>query len=149
MKTLLIFTLVALACSSTARAKEESVALFVQAIVGTNRDQEPAGERWKKVGPKLRHDLSPVFKWKHYWEVSCRKVELKPGKLFRIQLTKERDLEVQIFADGRLELRMFRGGKPVRTMKDIVAHRRVIMGGDSNTDEAWFVVVRRDKPSTE
>ena len=149
MKALLACTLAAALCGSTVYGKEEPVTYFIQTIVGTNREKAPEGDKWKQVGPTLAKELSPVFKWKQYWQVSCQKIEVRAGKVSRIQLAKERELEVQMRGDGPLELRLFRDGKLVRKMKDLVSHRRVIMGGDSSKDEAWFVVIRRDKPSTE
>jgi hypothetical protein len=149
VKALLVCALAVALCGGTAYGKEEPVAYFIQTIVGTNLEKAEESQKWKQVGPRLARDLSPVFKWKHYWQVSCQKIDVREGKLSRIQLTRERELEVQIGGDRQLQLRLFRDGKLVRKMKDLVSHRRVIMGGDSSKDEAWFVVIRRDKPSTE
>ena len=149
VKAWVVCTLAVALCAGQAYGKEEPVAYFVQTIVGTNREKPPEGEKWKQVGPNLVKELSLVFKWKRYWQAGCQKIEVFEGKVSRIQLTKERELEVDRRGDGQLELRLFRDGKLVRRMKDLVSHRRVIMGGDSSKDEAWFVVIRRDKPSTE
>jgi hypothetical protein len=147
VKALLAWTLVAVLWTSTASAKEEPVTYYIQTIVGTNRAQESA--EWKKVGPQLQRELSPVFQWKHYWQVSCQKISVEKGKVSRVRLTKVRELDVAIREDAQLELRLYRDGKLVRKLKDLVSHRLLVMGGDSSKDEAWFVVVRRDKPSIE
>jgi hypothetical protein len=147
VKALLAWTFAAALCTSTAYPKEEAVTFYIQTIVGTNRPEK--GDGWKKVGPQLQRELSPVFQWKHYWQVSSQKIEASQGQVSRIQLTKARELDVAIRKDDQLELRLYRDGKLVRKLKDVVSHRHLIMGGDSNKDEAWFVVVRRDKPSTE
>jgi hypothetical protein len=147
VRVLLAVLLGALLWGGPAYAKDEPLTYYVQTIVGTNRDRET--NEWKKVGPHLRRELSPVFHWKHYWQVDSQKVEMIPGKAARIRLTQERGLELVIHGDQQLELRLYRDGKIVRKLKDVVSHRHLIMGGDSNKDEAWFVVVRRDKPSTE
>src|SRR5688572_17875463 len=147
MKASLAWTLCAMLLAGTAYAKDEAVTYYIQTIFGTNRAEK--GDGWKKVGPQLQRELSPVFQWKHYWQVNSQKIEASKRQVSRVQLTKVRELEVRIREDDQLELRLFRDGKVVRKLKDVVSHRHLIMGGDSNKDEAWFVVVRRDKPSTE
>ena len=149
MKAFLVFAFIGLLGLDNAYAQSEAVTLFVQTIVATNLEQPHDDGKTKKIGPLLRKDLSPVFQWKHYRQVSCQKIAVKPDRISRIQLTAERELEVQIKNDAHLELRLFRDGKLVRKIKESLSQRRVIMGGDRNHDEAWFVVVRRDKPSTE
>jgi hypothetical protein len=147
VKALLAWTLAAVLWTTTAYAKDEGVTYYIQTIVGTNRAEK--GDGWKKVGPQLQRELSPVFQWKHYWQVNSQQIEASKGKVSRVQLTKMRELEVAIRPDDQLEIRLYRDGKVVRKLKDVVSHRHLVMGGDSNKDEAWFVVVRRDKPSTE
>jgi hypothetical protein len=147
MKGLLLCALGAALWLNTGHAKEDSVTYYIQTIVGTNRPREEEG--WKKIGPQLRRELSPVFQWQNYWQVSSQQVEVSKAKRCRVQLTKERELEVAIREDQQLELRLYRDGKVVRKLKDVISHRHLIMGGDSNKDQAWFVVVRRDKPTTD
>jgi len=147
VKALLVWVLGAALWGSTGYAKEEAVTYYVQTIVGTNRAQET--NDWKKVGPQLQRELSPVFQWRHYWQVSSQKIEIHKGTPSRLQLTKERQLDIAIQGDAQVELRLYRDEKVVRKLKDVVSYRHLIMGGDSSKDEAWFVVVRRDKPSTE
>lgn len=128
-------------------ARGGDVTYFVQLIMATNEDG--AKEKgWKSIGPKLQKELSPVFQWKQYWEVSRTKVDVSEAKVSRIRLNATRELAI-LQQEGRLELRMFRDGKLVRKAKDNVSTQRVIMGGDSSKKEAWFLVVRRDEPSTE
>jgi hypothetical protein len=149
VKAFLVLPFIGLLGLGNAYAQSEAVTLFVQTIVATNQEQPHDDGKGKKIGPQLRRDLSPVFQWKHYRQVSCQKIAVKQDRTSRIQLTAGRELEVQIKNDAQLELRLFRDGKLVRKIKESLSQRRVIMGGDRNYDEAWFVVVRRDKPSTE
>jgi len=149
VKVFSIFGLFGLLAFSNAYAEPEAIPFFVQTIVATSHEQPHDDGKTKKIGPQLRKDLSPVFQWKHYREVTCQKIELRQGKVSRIQLTAERELELQIKNEAQLELRLFRDRKLVRKITESLSQRRVIMGGDRDNDEAWFVVVRRDKPSTE
>ena len=149
VKAFSIFVLLGLLACGKANAESEAATFFVQTIVGTNQEGAHHDDKTKTIGPQLRRDLSPVFQWKHYREVRCQKIEVRGGKVSRIQMTAERGLELEIAADKQLELRLFRDAKLVRRMTNPLSQGRIIMGGDRNKDEAWFVVVRRDKPSTE
>ena len=45
------------------------------------------------------------------------------------------------------EIRLYLNGNLVRVSRQSIQSGISIMGGDRETDESWFVVVRRDKPS--
>jgi len=145
MRRLILVLAVLGLCGEVVQAKTNTY--FVQLIVGTNREKPPDGG--KRIGPKLKMELSPVFQWREYWEVSRNKIDVVADKRSRIRLTEARELEIQHFSEDRRILRLFRDGKVVRKVKDSMSARRLIMGGDSNKDEAWFVVIRRDEPSSE
>ncbi len=127
-------------------AEEKPVLLYVQLIRGTN-DEKPPEKNAKRVGPKLSQLLTPVFRWKHYWEVRQEEVKVSPRQTLKLGL-KVRDLEIKLQPDGQLELRLFTNGKLVRTSRQkLKADTMEIMGGNKEDDNAWFVVVRRDKPT--
>ena len=146
MKRLLLVVLLLGVWCGLARADTNAVTYFVQLIVATNGEKPDAAKT--KVGPKLQKQLSPVFQWADYWEVSRKTVAATRGKHSRIRLDKERELELEHVSGDRLVLRLFRDGKLVRKMKGLIPKCRVVMGGDSSHDQAWFIVVRRDEPST-
>ena len=145
MKRLLLVVALLGICGGSAKAGTNSVTYFVQLIVATNGEKPHDAKA--KVGPKLRQQLSPVFQWADYWEVSRKTVAATIGKHSRIRLDKERELEVEHVSGERLVLRLFRNGKLVRKMTGLIPKCRVVMGGDSSHNEAWFIVVRRDEPS--
>lgn len=135
-----------LAAPLWAQAAEEKPQIFyVQLIRGSN-DEKPPEAKAKPVGPKLSQILTPVWRWKHYWEVSQHEVKVTPGKVTKLPL-KVRDLELQLLPEEQLESRLFEKGKLVRTSRQKVdLARPVVMGGSPNDNNAWFVVVRKDKP---
>lgn len=135
-------------CASAICAERKPVKFHVQLIYATNSDKPPA-KGWKKVGPKLRKELSPVFKWKEFWQVSRTELTVPAGQAAKTRLTENRELEIHFQPDGRLQLMMYRDKRLVRTMKNMAADDRIIMGGESTNDDAWFAVVRRDEPSTD
>lgn len=126
-------------------AEEKPLIFYVQLIRGGNEEKPPEAKA-KPVGPKLSQLLTPVFRWKHYWEVSEHEVKVSPGKVTKLPL-KVRDLEIQLLPEDQLELRLYQKGKLVRTSRQKLKSASIeVMGGSPNDDNAWFVVVRKDKP---
>jgi len=146
MKRLLLVVILLRICCGIAQADTNSITYFLQLIAATN-GQKPHDAK-ARIGPRLQKQLSPVFQWAHYWEVSRKTVTTAIGRNSRIRLDKERELELENVSGERLVLRLFRDGKLVRKMKGLIPKCRVVMGGDSSHNEAWFIVVRRDEPST-
>jgi hypothetical protein len=144
MQRVLLFVLLLTFCAHAVRAESEPVNLFVQWIHATNEDRPEKG--WVKIGPKLRNELSPVFQWKHFWQISRTVVPVQTGKTAATRLDKTRKLEISLHENGRVNLMLYRDGKLVRKMKNLPLSRHVIMGGDTSKEAAWFAVVRRDKP---
>jgi hypothetical protein len=138
-----------IACSSVpvigASAEKDSTTLYVQLVLATN-EERPRAADWKPIGPKLSKRISPVFRWKNYWEVARHTVAAEKGKATRVRLSDERELEIEPMEDGRLETRLHRGGKLVRKATHLSHQKMIIMGGDANGNDAWFVVVRREMP---
>lgn len=141
--------LVALVIDPVRSAQEgSSVTYCIQLLHGTN-DSKAQNPSWKAVGPKLSQVFSPVFKWKQYWEVKREKVIVTGGKVSRVKITTDRDLEIELMKNGQTELRLYRSGELKRKMRTSGESELSILGGDTATKDGWFLVVRRDKPSTD
>lgn len=140
--------LVTFAFIPASSAEDRSVTFHIQLIRGTN-EKQPRDTEWKAIGPKLTKALAPVFSWKYYWEVKRYETAVIRGKSTRIKVMPERDLEIELIKGGRAELRLYRKGELRRKMTASIDSKLSILGGAAAEDEGWFIVVRRDKPSTE
>jgi len=125
-------------------AGDDPVTFYVQLLRGTN-EEKTEDIKIKEVGPKLRKKLSPVFRWKNYWEVSRTTVTVGKGKAGRIQLPNAHALEIELLNPAESEVRLYLNGALRRKSRQPIHNRMTIMGGDNN-DDCWFVVVRRDPP---
>ena len=136
-----------LAAVALAQAAPEPPAtqLYVQLIRGTPGDK-PAAEPWKPVGPVLRARLHPIFRWSHYWEVRRDNVNLVKQKPLGLKLNPELALQVEWTGDKQREIRLYRNGELTRRHRDML-DSLAILGGDRESGESWFVVVRPDRPS--
>lgn len=143
IRSLTCITFLAVAVALTAQQKP--VTMYVQVIHGTNNDK-PRDPDWKPIGPKLAKQLTPVFRWPHYYEVKRKTATLYPKKTSRVALTDDRVLEIELMDAGQSELRLYRKDKLVRRSRQPFDSKLAIMGGDGEKDQSWFIVVRKDKP---
>jgi hypothetical protein len=144
----MVLLLVLMAYCNIVRAAEERVTYYVQAIRGTDSDKPPTPEA-KAIGPKLSGKLSPVFRWKSYWEVHRLHVVLTKGKTERVKLPGGLEVEVARAKEDKREVRLYRNGKLTRKLTQPANKTMTIIGGMAEPDNSWFVVVRRDKPNIE
>ncbi len=147
MKALICF-FVLLGVNIVSLAEGQPVVFYTQLIRGTDQDQ-PRQSDWQPVGPKLRNQLCPKFRWKNYWEVDRQTVQVSAGKPTRVRLSQEREIEIEMRTKDELEIRLYTAGKLVRRSRQAVESKMTIMGGGWEKAESWFIVVRRDKPSVE
>lgn len=121
---------------------------FVQLIHGTNAEKaQNAG--WKPVDPKVSRVLSTIFTWGNYWEVKREAVVVTAGRVSNVKVTADRNLEIKLLKNGQTELRLYRANVLKRIIKTSGDSNLSILGGDSAGKNGWFIVVRRDRPSTE
>ena len=118
---------------------------YVQVIWGTDQNK-PVGSHHREIGPKLSGKLSPVFRWKHYWETERKKIQVDPAKVTKVQLANQRTLEIEKLKSGEMEVRLFRRTGLVTKSRQPVNGRMHILGGEDSSKDSFFVVVRSDEP---
>jgi hypothetical protein len=140
--------LLALAVPLIAGPESSSVKLWVQLVHAAKTPSvQPA--HWKPIGPELNKRLTDVFRWRDYYEVARQEISVEPGKITKTLLAKDREVVVTYKSPTELIVRLYRQGELVRKAERGLNQKMTIMGGDANDQEAWFVVVRRDKPKAE
>jgi len=125
-------------------AAENSKPLFVQFIRGT--DRECPNGTCREIGPKLSSRLSPVFRWKHFWEIDRKKLLVQPKKVTRVELSGDRRLEIQFTRANEVEVRLYRRSGLVTHQRHRLNNQMFILGGEDESHESFFVVVRQDEP---
>ena len=132
----------------TPAADTERITYHVQLVRGNN-EAKPPDAASKPIGPRLSNELSRVFAWKSYWEVSRHQVEIRPLTKTKLKLSAEREVEIDLTVPGKRKVIAYSDGKPVTEITRPVGQKMTIIGGDRDPHSAWFIVVRRDKPSEE
>lgn len=119
---------------------------YVQFVQGTNAERPP-GPRARRIGPRLSEKLSPVFRWKYYWELDRQEITPQAHRVKTIQLNASRSLEIEPVAENQIELRLYHDKTLVRKSRHQSDKKMMaIMGGELGADSAWFVVVRGEEP---
>ena len=143
MKLALIAVL--LLCGSWAVSADDKY--YVQLIKATN-ESAPPRKGAKPIGAKLGEQLSPL-RWKHYWEIERREATVRPGESKKVELSRERSIEVVPGTNGKVEVRLYRGKNLARKSCHKVNDRMMAIFGGDEGERAWFVVVRRQEPQYE
>jgi len=130
--------------AALAGPKAEARAYCVQLIRGTDQDQSPSNG--KRIHPHLAEAFQSVFKWKSYWEISSRNVELETGRTTRVRLNPEREVEIDLTDPSRRAVTAFLNGKKVQRTVSPRSEQRTLIGGDRDANSAWFIVVSRNGP---
>lgn len=135
-----------LTCHLVCAAEDGSLPLQIQFIRATNQET-PKNIKWKPVGAKLSKQFASILSWKSYWEVSCEEISVKPGIIHKVHLSELRHLAVEIINERQLEFRLYQNGELKRKVRQCIhAKNMEILGGANDDGNAWFVVVRRDRP---
>jgi len=148
MKEYLLSLMVLLGATTVGARAAEAATFYAQLIRGTDREM-PEQVSWKPAGPKLSGHLSPKFRWKSYWEVSRHAISVRPGQVSRVRLNPDREIEIHLRDGNDYEVRLFVKGQLTCCSKQSMQSGMSITGGARENDEAWFVVVRRDKPAVD
>jgi hypothetical protein len=122
--------------------------VYIQVIWGTDQ-VKPTGTSYREIGPKLSGRLSPVFKWKHYWETERRAMTLDPSNVTKVQLANQRVIELERLKSGETEVRLSRkSGLISKTRTTLRNGCMAILGGERKSKDSFFIVVRADEPTS-
>ena len=145
-KALVLGSLIALGASGVDSRAEEARTYYFQLICGSDKPL-PASPEAKPLGVKLRSQLEGKFRWNIWTEVSRGECILDEHKTTTIKFPDKREMQLDL--DGKvIEARLYRSGQLVRKSRENAEANSVMMGGDQGRDQAWFIVIRRDRPSS-
>jgi hypothetical protein len=144
----LILTLLLSAAPLTWGANVPAVTFYVQLIRGSDQDSPPLPTA-RSIGPKLDRKLHDIFKWKNYWEVKREVVTVKAGSKVRKQISAQRQVEISWPGSKDMMVSIYAQGKLTRKRTQSIDAGFYITGGDNDSSQSWFIVVRRDNPDAD
>ncbi len=122
------------------------LALTAQLIWGTD-DAKPKDKDLKDLDSKIREKLCKVFKWKNYFQVGEKKVELGRKETKRVKMSGKCEIELKFVDDATVEIKLFGEGKHTGTLrkslKAIEQGELCVVAGDDKDryGDAWFVII--------
>lgn len=143
---MLAFALAAWAAGpALAGGTDKPVKYRAQLVWGTN-GQKP-DRPLKAVSPEVREFLGRVFKWRDYWEVAEKTAEIPAHGMASLEMSDECRFEIRRLENHMVEVKLVGKGKSVITQQQkLPPGEKFIMGGDSQLQNAWFVVVTAEDP---
>lgn len=125
--------------------KDKAAKFQAQLVWGTN-GQKP-DQPLKEVSGDLKKCFGRIFKWKNYWEVAAKTVEVRPDSTASVEMSDECRIEIRRFPGREVEVQFFGKGKQVFTQRQkLPPGEKLIVGGDAKKENAWFVVVTAAGP---
>ncbi len=126
--------------------RAHSAELKVEAVLlwGTDEAKSP-NPKHKPVDAELKEKLKKLpLKWKNYFEVNRKVVELPQGANRSVALSDTCELELKNLDGTKIEVTHFGKGKKVGTRTQALPPGDVlIVGGNAPDSTAWLVAVRR------
>ena len=141
----LVLALVASALRTDAAQAKDDLKLRVQLIWGTN-SEKPPGKGLKEVEAEIAKSLRNIFKWRNYFEVTRKSVEVAAKTSTpRVRLSEECEVEIENLGNSTIEVRLYGEGKYLTTARQSVAGGRTLsIAGNARNETAWFVVLKSE-----
>jgi hypothetical protein len=137
----------ALAMAGGAAAADTTNLVFHVQLVRGSDEPTPPSKKSQAIGPTLAAQFRPVIAWKYYWETGYQVARLTPGSKTKLRLSPRREVEIDLSQPGKRVVTAYARGKPVNRVVDRVEAPMTLTGGDRDAKSAWFIAVRRDKPT--
>lgn len=138
--------LLALPFLAASDARGGELTLQAQLIWGTD-DAKPKDKDLKDLDAKIKEKLCKVFKWKNYFQVGEKKVELPRKETKRVRMSAKCEIELRFVDDATVEIKLFGQGKHTGTLrkslKAIEQGELCVVAGDDKDryGDAWFVII--------
>jgi len=121
------------------------VAYLVQLIRATDSPKAlPAGS--ERLTSDVAGILHGPLKWKNYYKICEREVEVAEGQVKRVNLINGRAVEIDLTTPNKRTVTAFQDGRAVARAIVPVGKCSTLVGGARDADSGWFIVVRREHP---
>jgi hypothetical protein len=139
-----ILSITAFALFAAAHASAQEIKVEARLIWGS--DSETNTNR-KIEDPRLNEDLSRIFKWKTYYQITNRIAAIPANETRPLEMSSKCVLNVKNLGDSRIEVSCFGNGKWVsKGAYSLTSGKWLTLGGADRNDTAWFIVMRSRDP---
>ncbi len=115
-----------------------------QLIWGTNDAKSP-DPKHKPVEADVKKKLDDLpLKWKHYYEVNRKSLEVSSGEGAKATLSEKCSLEVRELDGKKVEVSLVGKGEPVlKRTQPLPKGEILVLGGNAPNATAWLVTLKR------
>lgn len=115
-----------------------------QLIWGTNDAKSP-DPKHKPVEADVQKKLADLpLKWKHYFEVNRKTLEVSRGESAKVVLSEKCTLEVKELGNKKVEVSLVGKGEPVlKRTQPLPKDEILVLGGNAPNSTAWLVTLKR------
>ena len=127
--------------SFIAAQAEHHMWLKANLILGTNKEHKDKME----APPQIKDKLSKVFKWKYYYRLNRKKIELKDKDTKPIQLSRSASIKVtNLKKNKKIAVSLYSEGRMlVQKTQALKTGKHMVLAGNTESDSAWFIVLSR------
>ncbi len=127
--------------------------LKLQLIWGTDtniNDVEHLKGKLKEVDPAVKKRLGEFLKWNYYYEISCKKADLKEPREYSVVMSKHCEIKINKIEDEIVEVKLYGNDKMVVKKKARITPGKPqsIAGKTESTAEFWCVLISVDDDPT-
>ena len=139
--TVMVVTLL-IAASGHIAAQADPVTVQARLVLGTSKEQKDQME----VSAGIKRKLAQVFKWKHYYELNSKQMNIADTATKSAKLSRAAQVKVTNMKNGRLSVSLFSKGKMlVQKTQSLKPGSHMVLAGNSASDSAWFIVLTKSK----
>ena len=127
-----------IAASGHIAVQAEPVTLQARLVLGTSKEQKDQME----VSGGIKRKLARVFKWKHYYELNSKRMNIADAATKSANLSRAASIKVTNRKNGRVSVTLFSKGKMlVQKTQNLKPGSHMVLAGNTESDSSWFIVL--------
>ncbi len=131
-----------LAASAHFAAQADPITVEARLVLGTIKEQKDQME----VSAAIKRKLARVFKWKHYYELNSKRINIADAATKSAKLSRAASIKVTNRKNGKVAVSLFSKGKMlVQKTQDLKPSSHMVLAGSTASDSAWFIVISKSK----
>ena len=131
-----------LAASAHFAAQADPITVEARLVLGTIKEQKDQME----VSAAIKRKLARVFKWKHYYELNSKRMNIADAATKSAKLSRAASIKVTNRKNGKVAVSLFSKGKMlVQKTQDLKPSSHMVLAGSTASDSAWFIVISKSK----
>ena len=126
------------AASAQVAAQADPITVQARLVLGVSKEQKDQME----VSAAIKMKLARVFKWKHYYELNSKRMNIADAATKSANLSRAASIKVTNRKNGKVAVTLFSKGKMlVQKTQNLKPGSHMVLAGNTESDSAWFIVL--------